>query len=112
MDNLTWMDRLANLPTPFTTAMARDVGLGYKALHRLTISGVLRRSIEGVYVEADVPDSIELRCQMLGLVVPPDCFVCDRSAAWLHAGTRALGPDEHLVVPPISCFRPSDSGRL
>lgn len=112
MENLTWLDRLVGLPQPFTTAMARDVGLTYKALHRLTDSGALRRPIEGVYVGADLPDTIELRCRMLALVVPADCFVCDRTAAWLHAGDRALGPDEHLGVPPVSCFRPSDAGRL
>ena len=36
---------------------------------------------------------------MLGLVLPDDCFVCDRTAAWLHAGDRALAPGEHLDVP-------------
>jgi len=112
MDRLTWLDRLAQLPHPFTTAMAREVGLGYKALHKLTLAGVIRRPIERVYVDASLPDSIELRCRMLRLVVPTDCFVCDRTASWLHAGARALGPNEHLAVPPISCFRPSDAGRL
>lgn len=92
--------------------MARDLGVGYKRLHALTRAGHLRRPVEGVYVDSAVPDSIRLRCQMLRLVVPPDCFVCDRTAAWLHAGSRALAPDEHLAVPPISCFRPSDGGRL
>src|SRR3954447_8928187 len=112
MEHLTWLERLATLPQPFTSAMAREAGLTYKALHRLTASGVVRRPIPGVYVRRDVPDSIELRCRMLRLAVPPDCFVCDRTAAWLHAGDRALGPDEHLAVPPISCFRPSAGGRL
>ena len=112
MDNLTWLERLDSLPQPFTTAMAREAGLNYKALHRLVATGHVRRPIEGVYVDAAVPDSLELRCRILRLVVPPDCFVCDRTAAWLHAGDRALGPDEHLVVPPVSCFRPSDGGRL
>lgn len=112
MNHSTWLERLETLPRPFTAAMAQDAGLSYKALHRLTAGGHLRRPIGGVYVASDAPDSLELRCQILRLVVPPDCFVCDRTAAWLHAGDRALGPDEHLVVPPISCFRPSDSGRL
>ena len=112
MENPTWLERLETLPQPFTTAMAIDAGLTYKALHRLTVGGATRRPIEGVYVAAYVPDSIELRCRMLRLVVPPDCFVCDRTAAWLHAGEQALGPDEHLAVPPISCYRPSDAGRL
>lgn len=110
----TWLDRVAELPhgVPFTTETARSAGLGHQALHRLVRAGVLRHPIERVYVAADVPDSIELRCAMLHLVVPPDCFLCDRTAAWLNAGDRALGPDEHLAVPRLSCFRPSDAGRL
>ncbi|GAA4725321.1 hypothetical protein GCM10023350_04770 [Nocardioides endophyticus] len=114
MENYGWLDRLGNLPPsePFTTASAREVGLSPKALRWLTMCRYLRHPIQGVYVAADVEDSIELRCAMLALVLPSDCFVCDRSAAWIHAGDRALAPNEHLDVPPISCFRPSDAGRL
>lgn len=110
----TWLTRLAELPpgVPFTTATGREAGLSYEALAHLTRLGILRRPIEGVYVDATMPDSIPLRCDMLRLVLPPDCFVCDRTAAWLHAGDRALGPGEHLAVPAVSCFRPSDAGRL
>jgi hypothetical protein len=114
MENCSWLERLERLPygDPFTTASARAVGLSPKALRWLTMCGFLRHPIHGVYVAADVADSIELRCAMLGLVLPPGCFVCDRTAAWIHAGDRALAPNEHLDVPPVSCFRPSDAGRL
>jgi len=114
MENYSWLDRLERLPygEPFATASARAVGLSPKALRWLTMCGFLRHPIQGVYVAADVEDSIELRCSMLRLVLPPGCFVCDRTAAWIHAGDRALAPNEHLEVPPISCFRPSDAGRL
>jgi hypothetical protein len=110
----TWTDRLEDLPArePFTTATARTAGLSFKALRWLTENRYLRHPIAGVYVAAYVEDSIELRCAMLGLVLPADCFVCDRTAAWIHAGERALAPNEHLDVPPVSCFRPSDAGRL
>src|SRR3954469_11451898 len=112
MDRPTWLDRLSQLPQPFTAAMAREVGLSYKALHKLMLAGFIRRPIEGVYVDTALPDSLALRCEMLRLVVPRDSFVCARTAAWVHAGARALGPNEHLAVPPVSCFRPSDAGRL
>ncbi|GAB2449830.1 hypothetical protein GCM10027062_33820 [Nocardioides hungaricus] len=109
-----WLDRLAELPpgVPFTTGTARRVGLGYQALSYLTRAGALRRPIEGVYVDAGRPDSLPLRCAVLRLVLPADCFACDHTAAWLHAGDRALAPNDHLAVPRVSCFRPSDAGRL
>jgi hypothetical protein len=109
-----FLDDTSKLPTdaPFTRAMARQWGVGDKSLHRLVIAGYLRRPIRGVYVAAQVTETIALRCFMLSLVVPRDAFVCDRTAAWLHAGDRALAPNEHLTPPPISCFLPSDAGRL
>ncbi len=100
------------LDAPFTRPMAHDFGVSDKSLHLLVTQGVLRRPIRGVYVAVQVPESLALRCWMLSLVLPPDAFVCDRTAAWLHAGPRALAPNEHLAPPPISCFRPSDRGRL
>lgn len=108
------LDASVGLPldAPFTRPMAREFGVSDKALHQLVLQGLLRRPIRGVYVAAQVPESLELRCWMLTLVLPPDAFVCDRTASWLHAGPRALGPNEHLAPPPISCFRPSDRGRL
>ncbi|WP_345518107.1 hypothetical protein [Nocardioides conyzicola] len=92
--------------------MARDLGLDGPALFRLVRYGVLRHPVRGVYLPATAPDTIAVRCRALGLVLPGDAFICDRTASWLHAGDRALAPNEHLAVPPISCFRPSDGGRL
>lgn len=100
------------LDRPFTTAQSFEVGLTARQLTRLVRQGYLRRPMERVYVPAHLPDSIELRCLALGLVVPRGAFVCDRPAAWLHAGAKALAPNEHLSVPRVSCFRPSGHGRL
>lgn len=100
------------LESPFTLATALAAGLTKKNMARLVTESGLRRPLRNVYVAAQVPDTQDLRCAMLALVVPQDCFVCDRTAAWLHAGDKALAPDEHLTVPPISCFRPRDHGRL
>lgn len=110
----TWIKRLDHLPrtAPFTAATARTAGLDATALRWLTANKLLRHPIGRVYVAHDLEDSIELRCAMLRLVLPPDCFVCDRTAAWFHAGDRALAPNEHLDVPLVSCFRPSERGRL
>lgn len=97
---------------PFTCAEARDLGLDGVTLFRLVGSGALRHPVRDVYVPSSIPDGLELRCRGLALVLPDDAFVCDRTAAWLHAGDQALGPNEHLEVPPVSCFVPSDGHRL
>lgn len=98
--------------TPFTRAQAHDAGVSDVRLHRLVAAGVLRRPVRQVYVASDAPDSIELRCKALSLAVPADAFICDRTAAWVYTGRRALAPNEHLAVPPISCFRRSGSRAL
>ena len=72
----------------------------------------VRRPLRNVYVAAQVPDTLEVRARMLALVVPPGSFVCDRTAAWLHGAPSAMAPNEHLLVPTVSCFRPSATGRL
>lgn len=109
-----WLDPSFPLPlgAPFTRVQARSVGIADKQLHVLTKRGHLRRPVRGVYVAGQLPDSLQLRCQILRLAVPAGAFICDRTAAWLHAGPGALGPNEHLAVPLVSCFRPSDSRRL
>ena len=36
---------------------------------------LLSRRVPGVYQSPDLDDSVDLRLQVLGLVVPPDCVV-------------------------------------
>lgn len=105
---------LSRLPQdePFTLATAQAQGCTKKALCALVESGHVRRPVRNLYVSSQVPDTLLLRARMLALVVPSDCFVCDRTAAWLHGAPAALAPNEHLSVPQVSCFRPSDEGRL
>lgn len=97
---------------PFTTTQALELGLTPKDLSRSVANRWLRRPARGVYLASSLPDTLENRCAALALSVPQDAFVCDHSAAWIHAGDRALVPNDHLSVPEVSCFRPSASGRL
>jgi hypothetical protein len=97
---------------PFTRVQAREAGVPDWRLHQLVKQHVLRRPVRNVYVAASAADSLDLRCRVLGLVVPADGFVCDLTAAWLHAGEKALAPGDHEKVPPISFFRPSGGHRL
>ena len=97
---------------PFGIDTARLFNLDATTLFKLVRRGVLRHPVPGVYIPAAIPDSIGLRCRALRLILPRNAFVCDRTAAWIHAGDRALAPNEHLEVPPLSCFVPSEAHRL
>jgi len=100
------------LDRPFTRHKALAAGLTDRRLHQLVGKECLRRDVVGVYVPAHLPDSQDLRAQVIALVAPPDAFVCDETAAWLHGATMALAPNSHLAVPKICFFRPADAGRL
>jgi hypothetical protein len=100
------------LDAPFSRTQALRAGLTDRRLRTLVGRGFLRRPVLGVYVAAHLPDSLALRTEVLRLVLPPGCFACDETAAWLHGADMALAPNSHLVLPRISFFRPADAGRL
>lgn len=78
--------------TPFTLAGARARGCSAKALRGLVAKQEVRRVIQGVYVAAWVPDTIEIRARALSLVVPSGAAVCRSAAAWMHGiDARPIG---------------------
>lgn len=99
-------DRRAELPldVPFTTARAAELGVRPRVLGQLVRAGLVRRVVEGVYVDAVVPDTTEVRARAVGLVIPRTAVVCDESAAWLH-GVDVEPPQSHVVAPPVSVFQ-------
>lgn len=98
------------LDRPFTSAQAREAGLSPKVVQRLVREGYLRRLVKGVFVAAQVPDSMFVRTQALRLVAPEDSVITDWTAVWLY--TRLLPPGGHLDVPPVSLFRRPGNTRL
>ena len=100
------------LDRPFTRQQALAAGLTDRRLRLLVDRQQLAKPIMGVYVAASVADTIDLRAQVIQLVAPPGCFVCDETAAWLHGATMALAPNSHLFVPKVCFFRPADAGRI
>lgn len=100
------------LPTdaPFTTADAQRAGIRRPVLTRLVEDGLLRRLLKGVYVAAQVPDSLQMRVKALSLVVPRGSAATDWTACWLHTGISA--PGGHREVAPISVFRATRGRRL
>lgn len=115
LEGVAFLDDSSNLPLdrPFTAATARaEAGLDHRALKRLVDQGLLQHQIRGVYLVAQVADSIAVRCACLRLVVPEDAVVVDRHAGWLHGAEMVLAPGEHLALRPTSVFRPSGHGRV
>lgn len=102
------LEQLHELPAdrPFTSREADQRGVHNHVRRALVAAGLLRRPVRGVFVRADLVDTLDLRIQILKLVVPADCVVTDRSAAWLWGATMVLAPGAHLAPPPVSVFAP------
>ena len=65
---------------PFTRATALAAGLSAKQLR----CAAYRRLLHDVYVDASVPDSVELRAGAVRLVLPDDAVVGYTASAWLQ----------------------------
>jgi hypothetical protein len=68
-------------------------------------TGRLRRLLRGVYVDALVPDSLELRARAAARSVPSGHVVCGRTAAWLW-GVDTLAMGAHRVLPAVDVMSP------
>ena len=102
------LDLLSSLPgdRPFTAASALAAGVKPALLRSWVRMGALAHPMRGVYHRSELPDSLELRVACLQYVVPPDCVVTDRTAAWLWGAKTALAPGSHEVVPRVQAFCP------
>ena len=102
------LDRSAPVPfdRPFTRAEARGEGVTDRDLALWCERGDLIHRVRGVYHASHLPDGLELQIACLKLVVPDDTIVTDRTAGWLHGASMILAPNDHLVVPKVSMFRP------
>lgn len=98
------------LDQPFTTAQARDAGISRSRLSTLLREGYLRRMLRGVYVAAQVEESMSLRLSSLSLVAPEGVVVTDWTATWVYTGRLPFGG--HHELPPVCLFRLPGRGRL
>ena len=67
----------------------------------------MRRVIHGVYVDAQVPDSTDLRIAALHLVMPDHAVLFGTTAMWVLS-VDAFQPDERFVPVP-ACLVPHGS---
>jgi hypothetical protein len=91
---------------PFRRRDALAEGLPASQLDRLVTQGRLRRVHWEVYVDAQAPDTAELRARAVGLVLPQGAALVRASAAWLH-GIDARPPGGQLELPEIVCAVPA-----
>src|SRR5262245_30477445 len=87
---------------PFTRTEAVRAGLTDRDLRGLVAHGLLRRLVKGVYVAAQVRDSVVLRARALALVVPSGAAVTDWTACWFWTGVDA--PGAHEREPELYLF--------
>jgi hypothetical protein len=82
------------LVAPFTVGQGRDAGLTARQLQ----SDVWRRVLRGVYVNAALEDSLELRAAAVKLVLPDDAVVGITAGAFLHGADVRRRTDAPLEV--------------
>jgi very-short-patch-repair endonuclease len=95
----------------FTSRQARAAGMSRRQLTGLVAVGRVRRMLHDVYVDATVPDTVELRCEGVALVLPPAAVVCRRTAAWLF-GFDAYAPDQRDECLVVECVVPARLARV
>lgn len=103
------MDLASRCTEPTTLAELAARGVSKWQVVQLEASGQLRRVLHGVYVDAAVEDSVDLRISAARKVISSGSVVRDRTAAWLH-GVDVFGYAESEVLPPIeTCVQPERS---
>ena len=94
---------------PFLGSQARDLGYSRQQLRQALREGEVRRVIRNVYVDAQVPDSTDLRIASLHLVMPVHAVLFGTTAMWA-LGIDAFQPEERFVPVP-ACVVPHGASR-
>ena len=105
---LLGVDAPLPLDRPFTALEAESLGVSRSLRGRLVERGLLRPLLRGVFVGAQVDDSLRLRVAALKLVVRDHAIVVDRTAGWLH-GVDALPRSAVHRVPALDVVSSTSS---
>jgi hypothetical protein len=84
------------LPThPFTRAEAYDLGLSERDWRSLSHDKLVREVIPGYFVDATLPDTVDLRLAIVRRAISEEVVVARRAAAWV----RGLDVLDHRGFP-------------
>ncbi|HYJ66790.1 MAG TPA: hypothetical protein VEX15_03930 [Nocardioidaceae bacterium] len=103
------MPDLINDGLPFRVSRDGALGLDRNRLRTLRREHQLRYVFRGVMVDARTPDTRNLRCLALALVLPPNGVICHCSAAWALQ-IDAFQPSERFLLTP-QCMVPHGASR-
>jgi hypothetical protein len=70
--------------SPFTRQQALDLGVTARTWRDLSHDRLIREVYPGLFVDAALPDTLELRFEIVRRVLPPEVSVARRGAAWLQ----------------------------
>jgi hypothetical protein len=103
------MSDLINDGQPFRVSREGALGTSWNDLRVLRREHQLRTLFRGVLIDARVPDTRDLRCQALALVLPPHGVICHCSAAWALK-IDAFQPKDRFMLTP-QCMVPHGASR-
>ncbi len=103
------MSDLINDGSPFRVSREGALGLNRHRVRMLLRDHRIRPLFRGVYVDTGVPDTRDLRCLGLTLVLPPHGVICHSSAAWA-LGIDGFQPKDRFLLTP-QCMVPHGSSR-
>jgi hypothetical protein len=86
--------------TPFTKAEVLDLGIRIREWRALVSEDLVREVYPGYFVDAALPDTVQLRLAIACRILAPDLVVARRTAAWLH-GLDLLDYRGFPRTPPL-----------
>lgn len=86
--------------SPFTRSEALDSGITSRDWRHLSHERLVREVYPGYFVDASLPDTIDLRLAIVSRILPSDVVVARRAAAWLH-GLELLDHRGLPGTPPL-----------
>ena len=96
--------------SPFTRSEALDSGIREREWRAHSAQGLIREVIPGYFVDAALPDTLELRLAITRRAIQPEVVVARRAAAWLH-GQDVLDYRGFPATPRIEIVTPKRGDR-